>query len=166
MESRKAPDEPSDLASFRARRAARKEEHRRQEARENFTAEASVSSGWVVAWPSRLRPKPSKSSRHSSPQLTYTCLARGLSVVGCVCRGRSARRPAHQNCGSRTDPASFAKESILRCATGSAITGLCIAPGCIPLKANIDEHLVRVGHEEIQTTARESCGGLRLAGRG
>ncbi|MGO9285722.1 MAG: hypothetical protein ACLP75_22830 [Mycobacterium sp.] len=33
-------NEPADLAGFRARRAALKEEHRRQKARDNFTAEA------------------------------------------------------------------------------------------------------------------------------
>jgi hypothetical protein len=33
-------DEPADFAGFRARRAALKEERRRQKARDNFTAEA------------------------------------------------------------------------------------------------------------------------------
>lgn len=39
MVSETAPDEPVDLANFRAQREARKEEHRRQKARDHVTAE-------------------------------------------------------------------------------------------------------------------------------
>ena len=40
MVTEKPLDEPADLAGFRARRAALKEERRRQKARDNFTAKA------------------------------------------------------------------------------------------------------------------------------
>jgi hypothetical protein len=40
MLSEKPPDEPADFAGFRARRAALKEERRRQKARDNFTGKA------------------------------------------------------------------------------------------------------------------------------